>query len=237
MAVQTKTFDAPAAASVSAPKSWLPSLEVPLAYRRYFTWFQLIVVYVFMERALWSSRLAFRNTWAMAAAIAVLVFVLVDRPSLQRMGLSLPTGFGAGLVLAVSFASAILLILAVHWAGGQIPANPTWPSLQLAWKYVVWALIQEFMLQSFFFTRCEELFGSSAAVWIAATLFAAAHLPSPILTTVTLLAGLFFCAMFRRYRSIYPIGIVHAGLGLTIAVTMPDSLLHNMRVGIGYLRY
>jgi hypothetical protein len=82
----------------------------------------------------------------MAAAIAVLVFVLVDRPSLQRIGLSLPTGFGAGLVLAVSFASAILLMLAVHWAGGQIPANPMWPSLHLAWKYVVWALIQEFMI-------------------------------------------------------------------------------------------
>jgi hypothetical protein len=26
-------------------------------------------------------------------------------------------------------------------------------------------------------------------------------------------------------------------LGLTGAVTMPDSLLHHMRVGIGYLRY
>lgn len=102
---------------------------------------------------------------------------------------------------------------------------------------MAWALIQEFMLQSFFLTRCEELFGSSAAVWMAATLFAVAHLPSPILTTFTLAGGLFFCEMFRRYRSLYLIGIVHAVLGLTIAVTMPDSLLHNMRVGIGYLRY
>jgi membrane protease YdiL (CAAX protease family) len=68
-------------------------------------------------------------------------------------------------------------------------------------------------------------------------LFVAAHLPSPILTTFTLVGGLFFCEMFRRYRSIYPIGIVHAVLGLTIAVTMPDSVLHHMRVGIGYLRY
>jgi hypothetical protein len=43
--------------------------------------------------------------------------------------------------------------------------------------------------------------------------------------------------MFRRYRSIYPIGIVHAVLGLTVALTIPDSILHHMRVGIGYLRY
>lgn len=237
MAVQSKTFDASVVAPVSVPKVQVRVLEVPLAYRRYFTWFQLIVAYVFMERTLWSSRLAFRNTWAFVAAAAILVFVLVERPSLRRMGLGLPTSLGASLVLAVSFVTAVFLIFMVRWAGGQVPANPTWPSLHLAWQYVAWALIQEFMLQSFFFTRCEELFGSSAAVWVAATLFAAAHLPSPILTTFTLAGGLFFCEMFRRYRSIYPIGIVHAVLGLTIAVTMPDSLLHNMRVGIGYLRY
>ena len=237
MTGQSKTFDASIVAPVSAPNLWLRALEVPLTYGRYFTWFQLIIAYVFLERALWSSRLVFRNSWALLAIVTVLIFVLVDRPSLQRMGLGLPTSFGASLTLAITFATAVLLIFAVRWAGGQIPANPTWPTLHLTWQYVAWALIQEFMLQSFFFTRCEELFGSSAAVWIAATLFAALHLPSPILTTFTLAGGLFFCTMFRRYRSIYPIGIVHAVLGLTIAVTMPDSLLHNMRVGIGYLRY
>jgi membrane protease YdiL (CAAX protease family) len=239
MAVQSKTIDGGAAPSIAAPGVgiWLRAWEVPEAYRRSFTWFQLITVYVFMERALWSSRLAYQNRWVFITAVTVLAFVVVDRPSLRRLGLGLPSSFGASLVLVVSFATAVILVFAVRGAGGQIPANPTWPSLHLAWQYVVWALVQEFMLQSFFFTRCEELFGSSTAVWTAATLFAAAHLPSPILTTFTLVGGLFFCEMFRRYRSIYPIGIVHAVLGLTVAVTMPDSLLHHMRVGMGYLRY
>ena len=80
MAVQSKTFDASGAAPVSVPNLRLRALEVPLAYRRYFTWFQLIVAYVFMERALWSSRLAFRNTWAFIATATILLFVLVDRP-------------------------------------------------------------------------------------------------------------------------------------------------------------
>jgi membrane protease YdiL (CAAX protease family) len=237
MAVQTKTFAGPTVAPAPVSNLRLRGLEVSLAWRRSLTWFQLIVVYALMECALWSSQLASRNRWVFITAITVLVFVLVDRPSLKRMGLGLPTRFGVGLMLAVSFATAIFLGLVVRWAGGQIPANPMWPSLHLTGQYVAWALIQEFMLQSFFFTRCEELFGSPAAVWVAATLFAAAHLPSPILTTFTLVGGLFFCEMFRRYRSIYPIGIVHGMLGLTIALTMPDSLLHHMRVGIGYLRY
>jgi len=237
MAVQTKTFAGSTVAPAPVSNRRLQGLELSSAWRRSFTWFQLIVVYALMECALWSSQLASRKRWVFITAITVLVFVLVDRPSLKRMGLGLPTRFGAGLVLAVSVVTAIFLGLVVRWAGGQIPVNPIWPSLRLTWQYMVWALIQEFMLQSFFFTRCEELFGSPAAVWVAATMFAAAHLPSPILTTFTLVGGLFFCEMFRRYRSIYPIGIVHGVLGLTMALTMPDSLLHHMRVGIGYLRY
>jgi hypothetical protein len=43
--------------------------------------------------------------------------------------------------------------------------------------------------------------------------------------------------MFRRYRILDPLAIVHAVLGLTLAFVVPDSLLHHMRVGIGYLRY
>jgi len=235
MAVQTKTFPAGPTAIPLALKA--RSIAVPTAYRRPFVWAQIVIAFLFLEFGLWEPRLETRNRWVGIAAIAILVLVLIDRASLERLGLRLPKTFGASVVLGISFATVVILVAMVHWAGGQVPANPTWPGVHLMWQYFVWALIQEFMVQSFFFTRCEELFGSSPAVWVTATLFAAAHLPSPILTTFTLAGGLFFCEMFRRYRSIYPIGIVHAVLGLTIAVTMPDNLLHHMRVGIGYLRY
>jgi len=239
MAVQSKTFEGGSTTTIKAPKvaAWFRALQFPVAYRRPFAWCQLIIAYLFMERALWSSRLSLQNKWVFVTAVTVLALAVVDRPSIQRLGLGLPTGFGASLILVTSLATAVILVFAVRGAGGQIPANPTWPNLHVAWQYLAWALVQEFMLQSFFFTRCEDLFGSKAAVWTTAALFAAAHLPSPILTTFTLVGGLFFCEMFRRYRSIYPIGVVHAVLGLTLAVTMPDSLLHHMRVGIGYLRY
>ena len=237
MSVQTKTFNAEAIGSIPGQRVAFPSLAVPAKYRAYFPWSQIVVAYVLLERALWSSRLAFQNRWALIAILTVVLFVLADRSSIRRIGLGLPTRMGVGVALGGSLLTVVALVFLVRWSGGQIPVNPTWPSLHGVWQYVVWALVQEFILQSFFFTRCEDLFGSSAAVWVSATLFAAAHLPSPILTTFTLVAGLFFCEMFRRYRSIYPIGIVHAVLGLSIAVTMPDSLLHQMRVGIGYLRY
>jgi membrane protease YdiL (CAAX protease family) len=106
-----------------------------------------------------------------------------------------------------------------------------------AWQYAIWALEQEFILQSFFYVRLESFLGSRRAVWGAALLFCAAHLPSPVLTLLSLIGGLLFCEMFRRYRNIFPLGLVHAVLGLTIAASFPDSLLHHMRVGLGYLSH
>ncbi|HYW37814.1 MAG TPA: CPBP family intramembrane glutamic endopeptidase [Terriglobales bacterium] len=218
----------------------------PTAFSRHFVWAQIIIAFLFLEFALWAPTLEIRNRWAAIAAITILVLVLVnvligvlmDRPSLARLGLGLPKLSGFGVVLGIGLATVVSVLILVSWAGGQIPANPTWfPNLQSAWGYVIWALLQEFLLQSFFFNRCEELYGSSAAVWMASTLFGAAHLPNPVLTTATFIGALFFCEMFRRYRCIYSLAIVHAMLGLTIALTTPDSLLHHMRVGIGYLRY
>ena len=228
---------------MAADSTTLPA--VPTAFRRYYVWAQIIVAFLFLEFAIWAPTTEIRNRWAAISAITILILVLTDVlldrspwSSLQRLGLGMPRMFGASVVLGISLATVAFMVIVVSWAGGQIPANPTWfPNLRLAWGYVIWAMLQEFMLQSFFFNRWEELYGSSAAVWITSTLFAAVHLPNPVLTTAALIGALFFCEMFRRYRNIYVLGIVHAMLGLTIAILMPDSLLHHMRVGIGYLRY
>jgi membrane protease YdiL (CAAX protease family) len=215
---------------------------LPNASRRYFVWAQIVIVFLFLEFALWAPTKQIRNRWAATVAIAILVLILIDaftgRTSLNRLGLGLPKISGVGAVLGIGFTASVVLLVVVKCAGGQIPANPTWfPNPWSVWGYVLWALIQEFILQSFFFNRFEELYGGSPAVWMASTLFATAHLPSPVLTMATLIGAVFFCEMFRRYRSLYPLGIVHAMLGITVGLTVPDSLLHHMRVGIGYLRY
>ena len=235
MAVDPKTLSATPAASAG-------SLAPATGLRRYAVWAEIAIEFAFLEFALWAPTRQIRNRWAAITALTILAVILadllIDRQSLKRLGLGLPGIFGASVVLVTGVAASAFLITLVSRAGGQIPANPAWfPTLQSTWGYLLWALIQEFILQAFFFTRCEELYGGSTAVWMASALFAAAHLPSPVLTTATLIGALFFCEMFRRYRSIYPLAIVHALMGVTIAFITPDSLLHHMRVGIGYLRY
>jgi hypothetical protein len=98
--------------------------------------------------------------------------------------------------------------------------------------------MQQFLLQSYFLLRLLRLLpGKVIPVLIAAGIFSLAHLPNPILTPITLLWGIVACALFLRYRNIYALGVAHGIMGLCVAVTVPNSLHHHMRVGLGYLRY
>jgi hypothetical protein len=106
------------------------------------------------------------------------------------------------------------------------------------WAYIVWSLMQQFLLQSYFLLRLLRLLpGKVAPILIAAGIFSLAHLPNPILTPITLLWGIIACILFLRYRNIYALGVAHGIMGLCVAVTVPNSLHHHMRVGLGYLRY
>jgi len=104
--------------------------------------------------------------------------------------------------------------------------------------YLLWSLVQQYIQQAFFFARIEKIAsnGRLAAV-ITAILFGLAHLPSPVLAPVTLVGGWILSELFRRYRSLYPLAVAHGLIGLAIAVSVPDSIHHHMRVGLGYLRY
>jgi len=84
-------------------------------------------------------------------------------------------------------------------------------------------------------TRLLESEG--AAVGLAAVLFAGAHLPNLPLTAATLVWGAISCALFRRYRNLYVLGLAQGLLGLCFAVCVPDALHHHLRVGLGYLKY
>ncbi len=210
MAVESKSFPV-GATPLPAVTIRLRTAGIQDTYRRQFTWAQVIIAFLFIESAVWAARLSVRSRWALATGAIVLVFALVDRPSLRRLGLGLPNAMGTSLMLGVGLTGAVFMLFMTRWAGGAVPANPLFPNMHMAWQYMIWALVQ-------------QLF------------FAAVHLPNMVLTTFTLIAGLFFCEMFRRYRSIYLLGIVHAVLGLTLSATIPASLLYHLRVGIGFLR-
>jgi hypothetical protein len=104
--------------------------------------------------------------------------------------------------------------------------------------YVLWTIYQQFLLQDYFMDRLLRLMPNEiAAVIFAGTLFALAHLPNLVLTAATLAWGILSCALFRRYRNIWALGLAQGLLGLCFAICVPDALHHHLRVGLGYLRY
>ena len=104
--------------------------------------------------------------------------------------------------------------------------------------YAIWALFQQLLLQGYFLARALRLIrNTNLAALLAASIFALAHLPNPVLTPLTLIWGLTACLVFVRWRNVYPLAIAHAVFGICVAITVPASILHNMRVGLGYLTY
>lgn len=193
---------------------------------------EIAVVLGWIVAAAWTPQGALNEFFRIAAAACVVAFAVTGEWSPSEMGLTRPfAGVLSILISGALLCAAIALaggILRFAGAGHTLPWSRSWP-------YAVWALAQEFILQSVLFLRLETIFGPKRAVVAAAALFGFVHLPSPVLTLLAFCGGLVFSELFRRSRNLYPIGLIHAALGLTIAASLPDHWLHHMRVGIGYL--
>jgi membrane protease YdiL (CAAX protease family) len=191
------------------------------------------LIYGLILVAIWSPQGHFNTILSAATAIATIVLGFRGR-TFRQLGLARPLS-GAFPILALGglFVGLIMLIGSFTRSVGPPQALP-W---NRAWQYAIWAVLQQFILQSFLYLRLERLMGPQRAVLCASGLFALAHIPNPLLALLSLLGALFFCEMFRRYRNLFPLGVVHAALGLTIASSLPDHWLHHMRVGLGYLTY
>jgi membrane protease YdiL (CAAX protease family) len=133
--------------------------------------------------------------------------------------------------------AGLAVILAAYMHTLHLPGTPK-SFLERTCVYTLWALVQEVVLQCFFLSRLLHLIGNTTGAAVTtAVLFALAHLPSPILMAITLVCGLAACLFFLRFRTLYPLAIAHAILGLAIAITVPRAVDHNMSVGLAYLTY
>jgi hypothetical protein len=158
------------------------------------------------------------------------------RPTLDDLGLS-RRGLAASLwILPVAIVLAIASVLVAKQIG----------TLHALFKadfkhiagYVLWTLYQQFLLNDLFMPRLTRLLPSeSAAIGLAAALFATAHLPNLPLTAATLFWGAVSCELFCRYHNLYALGLAQGLLCLCFAICVPDALHHHLRVGLGYLRY
>jgi len=196
--------------------------------------FELTVGFLAILAVLWlpaSEQLIFGPI----ALLAPLILVLRQRPSTRALGLDYRSFVSSLWILPTAVVFAIVAILLARAAG-------TFHTLYDAdfahvGGYVLWTVYQQFLLQDYFMPRLTRLLSTDAAIALAAVLFAVAHLPNVTLTVATLVWGAVSCALFRRYRSLYVLGVAQGLLGLCFAVCVPDAFHHHMRVGLGYFHY
>ncbi len=216
---------------------WSLGAGVLSGWRKIWGISELAIGYVLILAVIWTQRPLQR--WLYLAALAWFVAsIALSFPGWKAMGCSV-TGFWrsmwvAAVALVVALSAALLAsgLGTLHHPGG-------FTQWVLAFGgYAVWSFMQQLLLQGYFFLRLQRLMPNAYwAAIVAAVVFAIAHLPNPILTPATLVWGLSACLVFHRWRNVYPLAIAHAIFGICIAVTVPASVLHNMRVGLGYLTY
>ena len=197
---------------------------------------EVVVGYILIEAALWTGG-DLRRAWSMAAGLWIVSLIVYRRQSLSELGLGWTEPLHSLWVIPAAALISGAMLFSGHLAGTLHPHVVNRRFFTAALGYLFWTLQQEFMLQSFFFNRLERALGSGKAVWIAAGLFALAHVPNPVLVPATLLGGLVFCKLFRRYRNIYTLVVAQTILGICLAAAVPDTVHHHMRVGIGYLSF
>lgn len=198
---------------------------------------ELLVGYGLILAVIWTSnpeqRVLYWTAFAWIAVTAIL-----------RRKESRPYGFGwKGLLPSLWIvAVAIVLFFLGLWLASRLHTlhslyGPLPVATHIA-EYTLWALMQQFILQVYVLLRLLRLgLKRAPAIALAALLFAAAHVPNPLLVPVTLLWGLVSCMLYLRYRNLYPLALAHGILGMCLAVTVPNAVHHHLRVGLGYLEY
>ena len=200
-------------------------------------WTEIGVAYALILAVEWTPRPWQRLLWLVAAA-AVVFFLFRSLDGWAALGLRAANFgrswwiVGAALVLAgsaIGFAASMHTLLVV---------DGPWALPGTFGAYALWTGVQQFLLQGFFLLRLLRVTPRPwQAALAAAVMFSAAHVPNPFLMPATLIWGFVACLLFLRYRNLYPLMMAHAILGITAAITVPAPVVHNMRVGLGYLTY
>jgi len=214
----------------------LPSQVQSKPLARWVSILEVFAAWGLIEATTWThGRTQSELFWISAAFI--FVSTIARRPRLRDLGLGLHGLRSTLWVIPAAIAISGIAVLIAQRLGTLHPLFGVIGIATHSFAYFIWAIVQQFILQSYFFVRLEQLLSSRLTAIASTVLFTLVHIPNPVLMSVCFFAGWAACEIFRRQRNIYCLGVAHAILGLTIAVTVPNHIQRHMRVGIGYFHY
>jgi hypothetical protein len=184
----------------------------------------LVVAYIWLRPLWWS--------WSLLIPLALVgLSFFWHSETWESLGLSLRAFVGAVTAWRWWLASCAASLGILVWI-------ETTTSLQAVYRwsgYAIWCVFQQLLLQNMTYRRLRAGLGAG---WktssIAGAMFAAAHVPNPILVPATFLWGTVSTRLFEARPSVPVLGVTQALLSAMLYVVTLVALNGQFRVGPGY---
>jgi hypothetical protein len=184
----------------------------------------LVVAYIWLRPLWWS--------WSLLIPLTLVAVSFVwHSESFESLGFSLRAFLGAVVAWRWWLASCAASLLALTWF-------ETATSIHVIYRwcgYAAWCVLQQLLFQNMTYRRLRDGLGASwKTSCIAGALFAATHIPNPILVPATFLWGTVSTRLFEARPSVPVLGVTQALLSAMLYVLTPVALNGQFRVGPGY---
>jgi hypothetical protein len=189
-----------------------------------FTFALVSIAYIWLRPRWWS--------WSLLIPLALVAVSFVwHSETAESLGLSLRALFGAVCAWRWGLLSCAGSLILLTWL-------ETATSIHVIYRwcgYACWCILQQLLFQNMTYRRLREALGAS---WrtssIAGALFAATHIPNPILVPATFLWGTVSTRLFESRPSVPVLGVTQALLSAMLYVVTPVALNGGFRVGPAY---
>ena len=173
---------------------------------------------------IWLIRPTFPGAiWLLVAWIAAAF--LLRQETIASLGLSPRVAFEAS--WAWRYSLAVTVAIAAFTASGFV-----W---RRTLAYAAWAVIQQLVYQNMVYKPLRNDWGMGWRTRCAAAgLFAAAHLPNPVLTPATFAWGAASSRLFDRRPSVWALAALHVALSAALFSLTPQEWKRSFRVGPGF---